>query len=102
MRTKIHCIALLLLLVLVGCATTTSVWHKTQQLNTVDAYQTAREKDTIEAYESFLKVPYEKDHYEHQAAEKRLRQLRYERAVRTGTLEDWKAFYDEYRYWSLD
>jgi len=57
------------------------------------AFQTARERDTIEAYESFLK-----DHYGHEAAGKRLRQLRYERAVETGRLEDWKAFYDTYRY----
>jgi hypothetical protein len=63
------------------------------------AYQAAREKDTIEAYESFLK-----DHYNHKAAENRLRQLKYERAVKTGTLEDWKAFYDKYRYssWAGD
>lgn len=63
------------------------------------AYQAAREKDTIEAYESFLK-----GHRGHKVAGKRLRQLRYERAVKTGTLEDWKAFYDEYRYsrWTDD
>jgi hypothetical protein len=57
------------------------------------AYQATRVKDTIEGYESFLK-----NNYGHKAAGKRLRQLMYERAVRTGMLEHWKAFYDKYRY----
>jgi hypothetical protein len=62
-------------------------------------YQVAQEKDTIEGYESFLK-----DNSGHKEAGKRLRQLRYEQAVRTGTLEHWKAFYDQYRYsrWTDD
>lgn len=62
-------------------------------------YQSAKEKDTIEAYEAFLK-----ERYGHKAASKRLRQLRYEKAVKTGDLEDWKAFYNEYQYssWSDD
>ena len=55
------------------------------------AYQAAREKDTIEAYESFL------NHYGNEAALKRLHQLRYEKAVKSGILEDWEAFYDNYK-----
>ena len=39
MRIKIYFIAFVLLVVVLGCATTTSVWHKTQELNTIQAYQ---------------------------------------------------------------
>jgi hypothetical protein len=62
-------------------------------------YQRARKLDTVEAYEAFLK-----DRGGHEAAEKRLRLLRYERAEKTNTLKDWLAFYDEYRYrgWADD
>ena len=69
--------------------------HAKEARKTLDslAYQRAKEKDTVEAYEKFLK-----NRYGHEAAEKRLRQLRYERAVETGTLQDWLAFYDKYRH----
>ena len=56
-------------------------------------YADVKEQDSIEAYESFLK-----SHHNHKEAGKRLRALRYERAVASGDLDDWKAFYDKYRY----
>lgn len=55
-------------------------------------YQEVQRRDTIAAYQEFLK-----SHYNHKAAGKRLRQLMYEKAVKTGNLEDWIAFYDKYR-----
>jgi hypothetical protein len=63
------------------------------------AYQIAKEKDTIEGYEDFLKI-----NSGHKIAGKRLRQLRYERAVKTGTLDDWLSFYDKHRHlgWTDD
>ena len=55
-------------------------------------YQEVRHRDTIAAYQEFLK-----SHYAHKAAGKRLRQLMYEKAVKTEKLEDWIAFYEKYR-----
>ncbi len=57
-------------------------------------YQQARQADTIEAYEKFLGSGY----YGDSPAAKRLRQLIYERAVKTGKFEDWVVFLDRYQY----
>jgi hypothetical protein len=67
-------------------------------INTLE-YDTVRAKDTVEGYEEFLK-----NHNDNTLAGKRLRQLRYERAVQAGTLEGWKEFYDKYRWsgWTDD
>ncbi len=57
------------------------------------AYEEVRMKDTVEAYEAFLQ-----QHYEHKEAARRLRELRYQRAVDLGTLEAWTAFDQAYHY----
>jgi len=58
------------------------------------AYREAKEKDTIEAYEKLLGSNY----YSNEEAGKRLRQLRYEKAVKNNSLEDWLDFLEEYQY----
>ncbi len=55
----------------------------------------ARAQDSIEAYESFLQV-----HRSHEAARRRLRELRYKRAEKMGTLEEWRTFHDDNRGYS--
>ncbi len=55
------------------------------------SFEAVKAKDTIEAYEVFLS-----QNYEHKAAQQRLQQLLYERAVNTGTLQAWKSFADRY------
>ena len=59
-------------------------------------YQNVQKNDTIEAYEAFLQ-----NNSGYEVADKRLRQLKYEKAVKSGKLEDWTAFYDKYRYSSM-
>lgn len=62
-------------------------------------FEEARKTDTIKAYQQFLKK-----HYSHKAAQKRLRQLMYDKAVASERLEDWLAFDAKYgsRSWSND
>lgn len=57
------------------------------------AFKTAMAKDTIEGYEEFLR-----GNRGTEEIEKRLHRLRYERALKTGTLESWKAYHDAYRF----
>lgn len=59
--------------------------------DTTDSWQEVRQKDTIEAYEEFLA-----GYFGHLPAERRLRELRYQRALQTGQLKDWIAFYNFY------
>lgn len=82
MRIKTSWIALLLLFLLVGCATTTSVWHKTQQLN------------TIEAYEKFLqKYPRSKFTAE---ANRQIERLTWDASQRRNTIEAYQDFLRKY------
>lgn len=58
-------------------------------------FAAVRSQDTIEGYQKFLS-----SHYDNAEASARLRELLYDKALRSGSLSDWENFYDKYWYLS--
>jgi HEAT repeat protein len=82
MRVKFFLFLLVLAIIVAGCATTQNRWQKTEST------------DTIKAYEDFLKENPESSYAE--KAKQRIRELRYNQAVKENTRPSYHKFVEDY------